>query len=29
VIGTSAFKTGQYDTGWLGKFIADWEPPVV
>ncbi|HEX2527786.1 MAG TPA: acetyl-CoA carboxylase biotin carboxylase subunit [Geminicoccus sp.] len=29
VLGTSAFKAGQYDTGWLGKFIADWEPPVV
>jgi acetyl-CoA carboxylase biotin carboxylase subunit len=29
VIATSAFRRGEYDTGWLGKFIADWEPPVV
>ena len=29
VVASRAFRQGQYDTGWLGTFIADWEPPVV
>ncbi|WP_159715673.1 acetyl-CoA carboxylase biotin carboxylase subunit [Geminicoccus flavidas] len=29
VVANPAFRTGEYDTGWLGRFIADWEPPVV
>ena len=29
IVGTSAFRTGAYDTGWLGQFISQWDPPVV